>query len=85
MAPRAARGCWGEESKGLDFNVEQPSLYIGAADDAVLPPSSADGLEKWVRNLEKQTIEDCGHWTQQEQPEELNRILIDWLDRQTWS
>ena len=32
-------------------------------------------------DLEKVTIADCGHRTQQEQPEELNRILIDWLDR----
>jgi pimeloyl-ACP methyl ester carboxylesterase len=26
-------------------------------------------------------IERCGHWTQQEKPEELNRILADWLVR----
>lgn len=70
-----------EASKGLEFRVEQPSLYIGAADDTVLPPSSADGMEAFVPNLEKYTIEDCGHWTQQDKPEELNRILIDWLQR----
>ena len=38
-------------------------------------------MEEWVPNLEKQVIEDCGHWTQQQQPQELNRILIDWLQR----
>ncbi len=70
-----------EASKTLDFNVPHPSLYIGAANDTVLPPSSADGMEQWVPNLEKQVIADCGHWTQQEKPEELNRILIDWLER----
>jgi pimeloyl-ACP methyl ester carboxylesterase len=26
-------------------------------------------------------IEKCGHWTQQEKPDELNRILLDWLGR----
>jgi pimeloyl-ACP methyl ester carboxylesterase len=26
-------------------------------------------------------IERCGHWTQQEKPDELNRILVDWLRR----
>ncbi|MFI5314522.1 MAG: alpha/beta fold hydrolase [Myxococcota bacterium] len=26
-------------------------------------------------------IRDCGHWTQQERPDELNRILVDWLRR----
>ena len=69
------------DSKDLDFHVEHPSLYIGAADDTVLPPSSANGMEEWVPNLEKQTIDDCGHWTQQERPDELNAILIDWLQR----
>ena len=36
-------------------------------------------MEARVPNLEKVMIKDCGHWTQQEHPEELNRILIDWL------
>ncbi|MDX1384844.1 MAG: alpha/beta hydrolase [Thermoanaerobaculia bacterium] len=63
------------------YEIDVPCLYIGAADDVVLPPSSADGMESFIADLEKQTIDDCGHWTQQEKPEELNRILIDWLDR----
>jgi pimeloyl-ACP methyl ester carboxylesterase len=24
-------------------------------------------------------IEGCGHWTQQEKPEELNALMIRWL------
>ena len=32
-------------------------------------------------NLEMHQIAKCGHWTQQEKPEELNRILVDWLGR----
>ena len=30
---------------------------------------------------EKVLIKDCGHWTQQEKPDELNRILIGWLKK----
>jgi len=26
-------------------------------------------------------IPQCGHWTQQEKPDELNRIMIDWLHK----
>ena len=26
-------------------------------------------------------IARCGHWTQQEKPDELNRILVDWLTK----
>ena len=29
--------------------------------------------------MTRSQIENCAHWTQQEQPEELNRILSDWL------
>ncbi len=68
-----------ELMKGINERIEQPCLYIGAENDVVLPPSSADGIEALVPNIDKHTIRDCGHWTQQEQPEEFNRVLIDWL------
>ncbi len=68
-----------ELMQGIDQKIRQPCLYIGAEDDVVLPPSSADGIEALVPNIQKHTIRDCGHWTQQEQPEEFNRVLIDWL------
>jgi pimeloyl-ACP methyl ester carboxylesterase len=70
-----------ELTKHVEYKVKVPSLYVGAADDVVLPPSSANGIERWVPDIEKKTIADCGHWTQQEKPAELNAILIDWLKR----
>ncbi len=68
-----------ELMKDKDQRIEQPCLYVGAENDVVLPPSSADGIEALVPNIDKHTIKDCGHWTQQEKPEEFNRVLIDWL------
>ncbi len=68
-----------ELMKDKGERIEQPCLYIGAENDVVLPPSSADGIEALVPNIDKHTIKDCGHWTQQEKPEEFNRVLIDWL------
>jgi pimeloyl-ACP methyl ester carboxylesterase len=70
-----------ELTKDLEYKVNAPSLYVGASNDVVLPPSSANGMEQMIGDLEKHTIADCGHWTQQEKPEEFNRIVIDWLDR----
>ncbi|MBV8592770.1 MAG: alpha/beta hydrolase [Caulobacteraceae bacterium] len=61
--------------------VEAPSLMILAEKDAFLPPSGADGMETYVPDLEKQLVLDSGHWTQQEQPEAVNRLILDWLDR----
>ena len=68
-----------ELMKGIDQKIDQPCLYIGAENDVVLPPSSADNIEALVPNIDKHTIMDCGHWTQQEKPDEFNRVLIDWL------
>ncbi|MDA1370553.1 MAG: alpha/beta hydrolase [Proteobacteria bacterium] len=61
--------------------IEVPSLYIGAENDVILPPSSADGMEDFITDLEKYTVMDSGHWTQQEKPDEVNRVIIEWLNR----
>jgi pimeloyl-ACP methyl ester carboxylesterase len=65
----------------LDHTVRVPSLMIMAENDAVLPPSAADGMEKLVPDLEKYLVRDSGHWTQQEQPEEVSAKLIEWRRR----
>lgn len=64
-----------------DRKIEAPTLMIGAAGDPVLRPELADGMEERVPNLEKVVIDDCGHWTQQEQPDETNRHILRFLDR----
>jgi len=58
-----------------------PCLMIMAENDAVLSPSMADGMEDRVGDLEKVLVKDSGHWTQQERPEEVNRIILDWMGR----
>ncbi|HEV2652969.1 MAG TPA: alpha/beta hydrolase [Rhizomicrobium sp.] len=70
-----------EKSEGVEQKVNVPCLMIMAEDDVVLSPAMADGMEKYVPDLEKALIKDCGHWTQQEHPEQVNRILIDWLNK----
>lgn len=62
-------------------HVGVPSLMIMAEDDIMLSPAMADGMETYVPNLEKVLIRHCGHWTQQEHPEETNRAMLDWLSR----
>ena len=68
---------WDESVAG--HKVTQPALMVTAGKDPILKPELAAGMEAWVVNLTRGHIEDCGHWTQQERPEEFNRILIDWL------
>jgi pimeloyl-ACP methyl ester carboxylesterase len=61
--------------------IEVPSLMVTAEWDPVLRPEMAAGMPSLVTDLETAMIEKCGHWTQQEKPEELNRVLLDWLGR----
>ncbi len=61
--------------------LELPCLMVTAEWDMALRPESAAGMPALCSDLEIHMIEKCGHWTQQEKPEELNRIMIDWLTR----
>ncbi len=70
-----------ELSDRMEQKVRVPSLMIMAEDDIVLSPAMADGMERFVPDLEKVLIKRCGHWTQQEHPEETNHAMIDWLKR----
>jgi pimeloyl-ACP methyl ester carboxylesterase len=67
-----------ERAAGLDHTVRVPALMIMAENDAVLPPSAADGMEKLVPDLEKYLVRGSGHWTQQEKPAEVSAKLIEW-------
>ena len=53
-----------------DRTIDVPCLMISAANDPVLTPAMTLGMEERVPDLERVVIEDCGHWTQQERPEE---------------
>jgi microsomal epoxide hydrolase/non-specific protein-tyrosine kinase len=54
---------------------------ISAENDPVLTPAMAEGMEERVPDLEKVLIRDCGHWTQQERPDETNDAMLGYLDR----
>lgn len=74
-----------ELTKDVKQHVDHPALMIMAARDVALPPAAAEGIEKYVPNVTKYLVEDSGHWTQQEQPEEVNEVMIEWLSRRFWS
>lgn len=61
--------------------IELPSLMVTAAWDPVLRPEMAAPMRALVPDLELVQIEECGHWTQQEKPQELSRAMVGWLSR----
>jgi pimeloyl-ACP methyl ester carboxylesterase len=59
--------------------IDIPTLFIGAVDDVVIPPEFVEGMKPLVTDLAVQMLEPCGHWSQQEHPEQVNQIMLDWL------
>ena len=64
--------------QGVPQLVSVPTLFIGADNDVLISPENIEGMKPFVPDLEIHRLE-CGHWTQQERPDEVNRILVDWL------
>ncbi len=58
-----------------------PCLMVAADRDDVLTPAQTIGMDKVISDLETVVLKGVGHWTQQEQPDEVNRLLLDWLNR----
>jgi pimeloyl-ACP methyl ester carboxylesterase len=77
---RNLSGNW-EAGLDVDQAIRVPSMMVSAANDVVLRPSMADGMEAHVADLERHTVADCWHWTPEEKPGELNRLAISWLKR----
>ncbi|GMQ85044.1 MAG: alpha/beta hydrolase [Acidimicrobiia bacterium] len=62
-----------------DAEVSQPTLMVTTDSDPVLPASLAGGMSRWVPDLRIAHVENCGHWTQQEQPGRVNELLTSFL------
>lgn len=62
--------------------LTQPSLFVGGGLDASTT-WMADAIAAFPTTLPGLTsshiLDGCGHWIQQERPEEINRLLTDWL------
>ncbi|QCX73748.1 Soluble epoxide hydrolase [Streptomyces sp. YIM 121038] len=62
--------------------LTQPALFIGGALDASTT-WMADAIDAYPTTLPRLSashlLEGCGHWIQQERPDEVNRLLTDWL------
>ncbi len=62
--------------------ILQPTLFIAGDRDPVIEftRGAYDHLAVNIPNLKKQVLlQGVGHWTQQERPEEVNRLLIEFL------
>ncbi len=63
--------------------ILQPTLFVAGEMDPVLEFHSkeVEALDTNVPSLTQRIVlPGVGHWTQQESPEEVNRLLVDFLN-----
>jgi len=63
----------------VDPIIQQPALMIYGDRDWAIPRS--EDLTEFVPHVEVVGL-DCGHWIQEEMPEETNQVISRWLERQ---
>ncbi|NLU68696.1 alpha/beta hydrolase [Streptomyces sp. HNM0574] len=65
--------------------IDMPALYVGGSRDMV---QGLRGIDKVLASLDRVAprlhrsvvLDGCGHWTQQERPDEVNTHLLDFLE-----
>jgi pimeloyl-ACP methyl ester carboxylesterase len=66
-----------ERMGGVDHRLSMPVFMITAECDVMLPPKLAAWMPALCSDLTMEMIEDIGHWTQYEAPDQLNALLLD--------
>ncbi len=62
--------------------IKVPTLLVWAEDDVALAKSLTYGLEKWIPYLTTHYIPHCGHWVQNEAPDEVNDLVQGFIARE---
>ena len=72
---------WEELPELSDVTIQQPALFLAGKQDGVIKMTNPEGMKALIPNLTMPAfIPNCGHWTQQEKPAEVNAALIKFLN-----
>ncbi|HTU90861.1 MAG TPA: alpha/beta fold hydrolase [Gemmataceae bacterium] len=62
-----------------DGPINVPVLLLWGERDLYLSPCLTVGLDAWVPNLRVVRFPDASHWVQNDAPERVNRLMVDFL------
>jgi epoxide hydrolase 4 len=62
-----------------DVPCAVPTLLIWGQRDAYLGSRLTEGLEQWAPNLRMERIPNASHWVQNDAPERVNELMIEFL------
>ena len=66
---------------GPPQTIDVPTLVIWGQRDPYLGVRLLDDLPRWVPDLRIERIPDASHWVQNDVPERVNRLLIDFVNQ----
>ncbi len=62
--------------------ITAPTLLIWGEHDIALDIGLTYDLEQWVENIQVRRLPDSGHWVQQEQPDKVNQLMLEFLQHE---
>jgi pimeloyl-ACP methyl ester carboxylesterase len=68
-----------QHALNVDTAITVPVLLLWGERDAYLSPRLTEGLHAWVAKLKVVRLPDVSHWVQNDAPERVTRLLIDFL------
>jgi pimeloyl-ACP methyl ester carboxylesterase len=67
------------DSRPMLGSIRCPALVLVGADDEITPPERAAEIAAGIAGAHLVTIPQSGHVSALEQPEEVTRALLEWL------
>lgn len=67
------------DSRPTLAGIDCPTLVICGRQDLITPPELASEMADGIRQAKLQIIEQCGHLSTLDQPEEVSRVMLDWI------
>ena len=82
MGDQVAAGGVSEEyeAKIKAMRVEVPTLVIWGENDPALLLGLTRGLEEWIPDMRLEVLPGAGHWVPYERPEQVNRLIREFVD-----
>ena len=62
-------------------SIEVPVLVITSEEDKLTPPKYGIFLEETIKSASRVHIQDAGHLVPAEKPDEVNQVILDFLDQ----
>jgi pimeloyl-ACP methyl ester carboxylesterase len=76
-----------DSTKDLKFiednlhTIDKPTLIIWAEEDSYLPLRLGERIHEHIEGSRFKKLPACGHFLQEDEPEKVTKLIIEFLDR----